>query len=167
MLAQTLAELFSMDEETWKGHANPWCFWTRLSVIPFLFLAIWSRIWLDWWSLLLAVMALFWVWLNTRLFPPPDSTDNWASKSVFGERVWINRNEIFIPPHHRYFPHILTSISTIGLVISAWGLATLNLYFTGVGTLLIYVGKLWFLDRMVWLYQDMKDVNPEYRSWLY
>ena len=32
---------------------------------------------------------------------------------------------------------------------------------------LIYLGKMWFLDRMVWLYEDMKDTTPEYRSWLY
>ncbi len=30
-----------------------------------------------------------------------------------------------------------------------WGL--------GVGTVLVYAGKVWFLDRMVWLYEDMKD----------
>ena len=29
-----------------------------------------------------------------------------------------------------------------------------------------FVGKLWFLDRMVWLYEDMKDVG-EYGEWLY
>ncbi|MGH1393463.1 MAG: DUF6653 family protein [Trichormus sp.] len=29
------------------------------------------------------------------------------------------------------------------------------------------LGKLWYLDRMVWLYTEMKDINPEYRSWLY
>jgi hypothetical protein len=31
----------------------------------------------------------------------------------------------------------------------------------------IMLGKLWFVDRMVWLYEDMKDATPEYRSWLY
>ena len=40
-----------------------------------------------------------------------------------------------------------------------WGL--------GVGTVLVYAGKVWFLDRMVWLYEDMKDSTTEYSSWLY
>ncbi|QTH73717.1 hypothetical protein [Pseudoalteromonas xiamenensis] len=24
----------------------------------------------------------------------------------------------------------------------------------------------WFVDRMVWIYQDVKDLNPTYQSWL-
>ena len=27
--------------------------------------------------------------------------------------------------------------------------------------------KSWFNDRMVLLYEEMKDASPEYRSWLY
>ncbi|NJM71476.1 MAG: hypothetical protein HC862_15300 [Scytonema sp. RU_4_4] len=27
---------------------------------------------------------------------------------------------------------------------------------------LVLLSKLWFIDRMVWLYEDMKDANPEY-----
>lgn len=27
------------------------------------------------------------------------------------------------------------------------------------------IGKSWFLDRMVWLYQDLKDENELYQSW--
>jgi hypothetical protein len=32
-----------------------------------------------------------------------------------------------------------------------------------MGLLLVYAGKLWFFDRMVWLYRDMKsgpDAGP-------
>ena len=31
---------------------------------------------------------------------------------------------------------------------------------------IMYFGKLWFCDRMVWLFDDMKSGNPTYRSWL-
>jgi hypothetical protein len=34
-----------------------------------------------------------------------------------------------------------------------------------LGGLLMYVGKLWYFDRMVWLYRDMKDKVPEYAKW--
>lgn len=47
MFANAIAHFFQMDNDTWKRHANPWCFWTRLTVIPLLFLAIWSRVWLG------------------------------------------------------------------------------------------------------------------------
>lgn len=167
MFAQRIAQSFSMDDATWKRHANPWCFWTRLSVLPLLFLAIWSRAWLGWGALLLVAIALLWMWLNARIFPVPKSTHNWVSKGVFGERVWINRQQIPIPPQHRHIPQLLTVLTVIGMVLSIGGLYTLNLTITTIGTALIYVGKLWFFDRMVWLYEDMKNANPEYRSWLY
>jgi len=32
---------------------------------------------------------------------------------------------------------------------------------------MVYCGKLWFLDRMVWLYEEMKELHPPYRRWLY
>ncbi|HEY9815184.1 MAG TPA: DUF6653 family protein [Candidatus Obscuribacterales bacterium] len=167
MVARTISTLFAMDERTWRGHANPWCFWTRLSTIPLLFLAIWSRVWLGWDALWLAAVALGWIWVNARLFPPPKSTRNWMSKGVFGERVWINRSQVPIPPHHHVLPQILTAVAALGMGLGFWGLWQLDLPLTLVGTLLIFVGKLWFFDRMVWLYEDMKDATPEYQSWLY
>jgi hypothetical protein len=30
---------------------------------------------------------------------------------------------------------------------------------------LVYCGKLWYLDRMVWLWEDMQDADPEYLKW--
>jgi len=29
------------------------------------------------------------------------------------------------------------------------------------------LGKTWYMDRMVWVYEDMKDERPQYREWLY
>ncbi|MHC4212843.1 MAG: DUF6653 family protein [Planctomycetota bacterium] len=29
------------------------------------------------------------------------------------------------------------------------------------------MGKRWFLDRMVWLYEEMRETNPEYSKWLH
>ncbi|PSN12127.1 hypothetical protein C7271_23845 [filamentous cyanobacterium CCP5] len=167
MFANAIANLFHMDNQTWAGHAHPRCFWTRLTVMPLLVLAIWSRVWLGGWSLALIAIALLWNWVNARLFSAPKSTNNWASKSVFGERLWINRQQVPIPARHRVFPIGLTGLSALGAAIACYGLWVLNLPLTLLGLLLIYIGKLWFLDRMVWLYEDMKTATPEYASWLY
>ncbi|WP_250126575.1 DUF6653 family protein [Chroococcidiopsis sp. CCMEE 29] len=48
-----------------------------------------------------------------------------------------------------------------------WGLVVLSIWGVVFGDTLVTLGKLWYLDRMVWLYGEMKDVNSEYRSWLY
>ena len=47
---------------------------------------------------------------------------------------------------------ILQSIGGILLIISLW---KLEINLTIIGTLTIYLSKMWFLDRMVWIYEDM------------
>ena len=86
---------------------------------------------------------------------------------VMGERVWLNRNEIPIPEHHRRIPHLINVGSVIGMVFLIWGLITLDVWMTLLATVIVQLGKLWFIDRMVWLYQEMKDTKSEYKSWLY
>mgnify|MGYP005848912311 CR=1 FL=1 len=163
-----IADFFSMSDDAWARHANPWSGWTRfITVFPLLILAVWSRVWLGWWSLIPVAIALFWTWLNPRIFPKPLSTDHWISRGVLGERVWLNRDQISVPPHHHRIPNVLNGISALGGIFVVWGLIRLNLCLTLLGFVLVTLGKLWFIDRMVWLYQEMKDTNPDYQSWLY
>ena len=166
-LEARIAKIFLMSDETWKRHANPLSVWTRFTALPVLIGAIWSRTWVGPWAWGLTVLATLWIWVNPRIFRKPASTDNWASKAVLGERVWINRNQVPVPEHHRLAPNLLSGFSGLGLPLLVWGLFQLHVWPTAMGTVLIYAGKIWFLDRMVWLYEDMKDATPEYSSWLY
>ncbi|MDJ0590488.1 MAG: hypothetical protein QNJ72_10885 [Pleurocapsa sp. MO_226.B13] len=166
-LERNIANSFKMDEVTWLRHANPWSVGTRFTVLPLLILAIWSRLWLGWFSLLPVAIALLWMWFNPRVFPQPKSTNNWASKAVLGERVWLNRDNIPVPQHHQKIPNILNLISASGIPFLVLGLVNLEIYPTLIGTILVILGKLWFIERMVWLYEDMKDNHAEYSSWLY
>lgn len=166
-LERNIAASFNMDEAAWARHANPWSVWTRFTVLPMLILTIWSRVWLGWWCLIPVTIAVGWMWLNPRIFTQPNSTNNWASKVVLGERVWLNRDNIPVPKHHQRVPNILSAVSASGIIFLIWGLVALNVWPTLLGVALVYLGKLWFMDRMVWLYDDMKDVQPEYQSWLY
>lgn len=86
---------------------------------------------------------------------------------MLGERVWINRKDIPVPIHHYKIIKILTAISGIGAVICVYGLIVLSIWPTVFGIVVVILGKTWFLDRMVWVYEEMKDNNSEYRSWLY
>lgn len=156
-----------MSEEVWARHANPWSVWTRFTAAPLLVGAIWSRVWLGGWAWAPVAVSILWIWLNPRLFPKPSSTKNWASKAVLGERVWLNRQQVAIPERHRVAPNLLSGIAGFGALLLALGLWMLDVWLTLVGLLLVYAGKVWFLDRMVWLFEDMKDANQEYRSWLY
>lgn len=162
-----IADLFRMDERTWARHASPWSVWTRAISLPLLMLAVWSRAWIGWWALLPVAAVVLWLWINPRAFPPPRSTNNWASKGVLGERVWLNRREIPVPEHHRLAPNILSAISASGALLLIWGLVRLEIWPALLGAVIVMLCKLWFVDRMVWLYEDMKDRHPPYREWLY
>ena len=144
IIERRIAALFRLDDETWRRHANPWSVVLRNAALPVLILAFWSRLWLGWWALVPVTVALLWTWLNPRIFPPPRFFDHWNSKGVLGERVWLNRDAVSVPAHHRRAPNILPSVSGIGLLFVAWGMLTFAAWPTLVGAALVYVGKLWF-----------------------
>jgi hypothetical protein len=160
-----IAKIFALDDKTWLRHANPWSVLMRNTALPLLVFAIWSRHWLGWYALVPVVLALLWIWFNPRIFPAPASFDHWASKAVLGERIWMNRDAVPVPAHHRTTPNILSGVAGIGMLFVFWGLLLLEPWPAAFGMALVYCGKLWFLDRMVWLWEDMHDTTEEYRSW--
>ena len=162
-----LARAFGMSDEVWSRHANPWSVWTRFAILPLLVPAVWSRVWIGWWAVVPVAVLCAWAWLNPRAFPRPRTTRTWASKAVLGERVWLERKKVPIPPAHRAAPHLLSALSALGLPFLVWGLIALAPWPTAFGLGFVILGKLWFLDRMVWLYEDMVDADPRYRGWLY
>ena len=158
---QRIARAFAMDEATWARHANPWSGWTRVATLPLLVLALWSRAWIGpWWAAALVLVLLGWTWVNPRAFPPPRSTANWMSRGVLGERHWLASGTVPIPPHHRRVPTLLAALAATGLPVLAWGVAMLEVWPTLLGLVLAMLGKLWFVDRMVWLQRDMEGGPP-------
>jgi hypothetical protein len=87
------------------------------------------------------------------------------SKAVLGERVWLNRDVVPVPAYHRTVPNVLSAVAAIGLLFILWGVLMFDPWPTLFGTMMAYLGKLWFADRMVWIWNDMQDATPEYRSW--
>lgn len=156
-LEARIANAFGMSEEVWARHANPWSVWTRLTCLPLFVLAIWSRVWLGWWALVPLALALVWIWLNPRIFPKPRSLTSWASRGVLGERIWLDRRNVPVPPKHRLAPHVLNAIGAGGLAFLGYGLWNLALWPTGFGLVVSMLAKLWFVDRMVRLFDDTRD----------
>lgn len=148
-----IARVFSMDEETWERHTNPWSVWTRIPIYPVLILVIWSRRWIGWWSLIPIALLITWIWLNPRAFAPPQSTDNWSSKTVLGEQVWL-RLEHYPEDDHWILPTVLNWASFGGVLVMAWGLYAFEIWPTVFGAAVSFLAKLWFVDRMVWLYEE-------------
>ncbi len=150
-----LAALFRLDEEGWARHANPWSGWTRFATLPLLPLVGWSRVWIgSWWLLLLALLIL-WLWVNPRLFPPPARRDAWITRGVLGEKVWAARDRVPVPAHHRVVPRVLSAVALAGFALMLYGIAAFAFWPMLAGLLVVLLGKLWFVDRMAWLHDDM------------
>ncbi len=154
-ITQLIAKVFLPDDESWLEHANPWSVWTRFITLPFLVLAVWSRVWIGWYCVVPISFLVIWIFLNPRLFGKPASFDRWGSRAVLGERFYINQHAA-IPVQHKTVIQILNVLQTVSGLLLIYGLWELNKYHTFYGMALVYVSKMWFLDRMVWLYEDTK-----------
>lgn len=160
-----LAALMQMDERAWQRHANPWSVWTRFATFPLLMLALWSAHWIGWYCLLPVGLLAIWLWLNPRIFPPPASTQSWASRAVLGERVYLMRILQPVPLEHTNVITLLGIGSAVGALLMAAGLIAAEPFTFVAGGIAVIVFKLWLCDRMVWLFDFMSEHVEEYRAW--
>ncbi len=160
--------LFKRDEKYWLKSANPWNVWTRYSALPLMVLAASAQQWIGGWSLSLVGLVLLWMIFHPLFFSQPKSTRNWASKGVLGERVYQNRDKIPIPQNHRsILLYLLKGSVGFGFLLAIWATVNHLIWITILSIALTFLSQSWLLDRMVWLYEDMKDINDEYASWDY
>jgi hypothetical protein len=105
--------------------------------------------------------------IAARLFHMDERTwERHASPWSVWTRVWLNRKTIPIPGHHVRMAHLLTAASALGFAVALVG-AFLNDWLATVsGGLMAWFAKMWFCDRMVWLYDEMKNTHPPYAEWL-
>ena len=154
----------AMDDRVWLRHANPWSGWSRMTVLPLIVLAIWSRVWLGWGAIVPIALSLGWMWWNPRAFAPPKRFDAWMIKGVFGERIFLaHRAEI--ASHHRRAAHALSLLSLPGVVLTLLGLWLLWWEGAVFGTLLAMLPKVWFVDRMVWVFEDWQRMGRRVPGW--
>ena len=155
-MERALVTIFGMTDAVWQRHANPWSVWTPYLAGPALVLAIWSRVWLDWWALVPAGLVILWIWLNPRVFAVPDSNAKWASRAVLGERIWLDRKTTPVDRQFAAPSHLANIIGVLGLVLLVWGLLIYSVAMTIGGLIIVLVAKSWFLQKMVELY----DATP-------
>lgn len=154
-LGARIAAAFALDDEGWARHANPLSVWSRVPVLPLFALAVWSRDWIGAWCLLPVAALVVWTAVNPRAFPPPADLSAWGSRAVMGERAWTRRDARPIPRHHEVWAGVLAGLPALGMVPLAWGLWALEPWPALTGVALVVLAKLWFLDRMAWLNDDL------------
>jgi hypothetical protein len=150
-----LAKAFGLEGDGWQRHANPWSVYTRIPIPALLVAAIWSRTRIGRRSLVPVGPVCAWTVINPRAFPPPRSLDNWASRGVLGETYWTKRKEVPVPARHRVAPNVLVAVSALGVPFIARGLVVRNGWMVLCGLAVEMAGKVWFIDRMAILYDDV------------
>lgn len=93
---------------------------------------------------------------DPRVFPPARSIDTWASRGVLGEEYWSAHRRNPISAHHRVAPIVLGVMSAAGVPFWAWGLIVLDPWITAFGLAVQMLCKVWFIDRMALLYDDVR-----------
>ncbi len=155
----------NMNARTWAKHANPWSVYSRILGGSLMFLALWSVYWIGWHAVAPIIAAVLWIWLNPRLFPPPKSAGSWAARAVLGERAFLNRKRISVPREHARAAWITTSFSLAFFALALYGFAKGDFWLALGGWHAATLAKLWFCDRMVWLWGDVKTLHPVYQAW--
>lgn len=150
-----------MDDAVWTRHANRWSVWTRIPILPALALSIWARDWIGWWCLVPMGLLVAWAFINPKAFPAPSTLDHWASKGVMGERLFLARKTVPIPAHHQRAALALTWVSVSGLPPLIYGLWAYDIFAVLCGLALTVGGKIWFVDRMAWLYEEMTGLAQD------
>ena len=167
-LGNTISSAFGLKGDKWMRHSNPASVWTRFAVLPMLAGSIWSRKWIGRRALIPLAVSSTWLFVNPLFFRPPRSTENWASKGVLGERIWTEGDRSELPDQFSsVVPTVAVSYQAIGLAPLVYGLAALEATPTVLGVLIVQGGKLWYIDRMVLLFEEMKTRDPEYARWEY
>lgn len=123
----------------WERHSNPFSAWSRMLSYPLVFFPFWYH------SLLGAIPVVIWFALNPLIFPKPQSTDNWASKAVLGEKLWVKKK--------RGMPLFLAVATAPFFIVSIYTaykqMFWPTMFFGGMAFML----KVWFCDRVVVLYE--------------
>ncbi|MDF2177366.1 hypothetical protein P2G88_03790 [Aliiglaciecola sp. CAU 1673] len=151
----------------WVRHIHPYCLYCGYVSLLMILGALWWRPYLGLWTLLPISMGVLWLWQGPRLLEPPKTSKRWASRAVLGIRVWRNRKQIPIGAEHLDMVRII-----LGLLSGTWlmlftALILQHSHLAVAGFSLLLLSQSWFLDRMVWLFDDMARNHADYNNWLY
>lgn len=144
-----------LSDQAWRRHANPWSVWTRFAAIPAMILAIWSRVWLGWWSLAGVAAVVVWLVVNPFVFAPVAEPNGWASRGIYGEKLCLT-DRARMPLDYRVVIRRLIGVALVGAGFLAVGLWRLDPWPVLYGTTLVVLAQLWRIDRMGFLYEELR-----------
>jgi hypothetical protein len=91
--------------------------------------------------------------VNPGAFPAVDVPTCWASKGIYGERIWLQQRDSLSSENRRVL-RLLVIPGAAGIALVAWGLIALDVWPTVFGAKLVVLAQLWRIDRLVRVYDD-------------
>ncbi|MDF1695779.1 MAG: hypothetical protein P1U56_08115 [Saprospiraceae bacterium] len=165
ILERKLSKLCGKKAKTLAKNTNPFNVLTQYLLLPILIVLLWNRQWLGWIYIFPLVLIMYWLIFNP-VFPKYSSKNRWASKAILGTDIYLNRDKIPIPTHHKIvILQFLQVIFFCGVVGSIGSAIYYSICGVTIGMTVAYLTRSWILDRMVWLYEDMKDTKEELEQW--
>lgn len=152
-LTQVAAKTFGLDDVAWRRHANAWSVWTRmLGLIPIL-VPIFFRDAFGWWAMLPIALGVGWMWINPHVFPAVDEPRSWASKGIYGEKMYAADRSLAADAHRPAIRWLIV-LATVGASLLAWGMVRVEAWPSIFGLTLIVISQLWQIDRFVAIYEE-------------
>jgi hypothetical protein len=140
-----------MSDLSWRRHANPWSVYTRLATVPVAAATGWSRVWIGEWAWAPGILIATWLWLNVRVFSPVTTPTAWASKAIFGERLWMEGAAL--ASSQRVLSRILVALGGASMLVLIFGVATLHLVCVALGCAGVVAAQLLRLALFAQLYE--------------
>ena len=141
-----------MKDKTWERHANPLSVFTRIISYPLVFIPLWfisdfiNDPYSNWNIGVIGIIVIIWFTINPRIFKKPKNFDSYLSRGVLGEKLWTENRKI------DNFSTALTIIIAPFFLISLYTTYMQLFWETMFFASFPFVLKLWFIYRMVFLY---------------
>ena len=133
-----------LSEKTWQRHSNPLSAWSRALSFVLLPIIIWY----------LLIAFIIWLIINPLLFPNPKSQSGWMSRAVIGEKIYTASGKVKADLSTALnFTNLVTVLILIYTSYNQMLVATILL------TIISYLLKFWYLDKMVYLADSNKHLN--------
>jgi len=150
----------------WQRSASAAGVAVRLACLISFAAALWTHsIFGIWIALALGIGCL--AALNGLVFILPSTrrAESWAARASYGERIWMNRLAVPVPPDDVRPAIALSAASMAGAAVLLTGAWMNSVLLTASGCAVYLAARLVFLDRMAALYTRMQSAHPLYRSW--
>ncbi|GAB2187205.1 hypothetical protein LAB1_45150 [Roseibium sp. LAB1] len=128
--------------------------------------ALWTQIWLGFWSaLLVAIAVLVFVIALPKLIGETGKNSGWAKQVSFGEKIWLNRLFLPVPASDSARLTTLYLVFWMGSLIALLGGFLTSPILSLTGLIVAYAAQFVSFGKLVQLYRTMKEKTPLYRFW--